>query len=105
MKEKILILCVVLCTALYGICATVSKLSETKDYEQYSQGLKLYKSKDFKAAYHHFGNISLLSPIKTPAMFRRARCSEQLGDIRGAEKNYSKLLFMSLFRTLRCVRI
>ena len=103
MKEKILILCVVLCTALYGICATVSKLSETKDYEQYSQGLKLYKSKDFKAAYHHFGNISLLSPIKTPAMFRRARCSEQLGDIRGAEKNYSKLLFMYPYSELYVV--
>jgi len=94
MKEKVLALIVIFFMSLCGICFVHSKLSENSDTEHYSQGLKLYKSEEYFTAYRQFGKVSLFSPIKTPALFRQARCATLLGDTRGARKNYSLLLFM-----------
>ena len=94
MKEKFIIFFVIVFTSVYGICFSLSKIFETRNFENYAEGLKLYKAQEYKDAYRYFGKISLFSSIKTPSLFRRARCSELLGDVKGAKKNYSLLLFL-----------
>ena len=94
MKEKILTLIIVLFVTLSGICLVQSKLCAEKYIQEYSVGLKYYKAEDYQNAYKHFGKVGIFSNIKTPALFRQARCATLLGDVRGAKRNYSLLLFM-----------
>ena len=94
MKDKILAIIIVFCISIFGICFVQSKLSENNDIQKYSIGLKSYKKQDYHTAYRNFGKISLFSTIKTPALFRQARCATLLGDFQGAKRNYSLILFM-----------
>ena len=97
MKDKILAIIIVFCISIFGICFVQSKLSENNDIQKYSIGLKSYKKQDYHTAYRNFGKISLFSTIKTPALFRQARCATLLGDFQGAKRNYSLILFISIF--------
>ena len=94
MKEKVIALVVIVLITLAGVCFVYSKMSDKRDMSEYSVALKLYQNEDYRSAYRHFGKISLFSNIKTPALFRRARCASMLGDLNGAKKNYSLLLFL-----------
>jgi len=94
MKDKILAIIILFLISLFGICFVQSKLSEKNDIKRYSIGLSAYKKSDYHTAYMNFGKISLFSDIKTPALFRQARCATLLGDIQAAKRNYSLILFM-----------
>ena len=94
MKEKILALIIIIIVSVCGACFVHSKLCENNDVQEYSIGLSYYKTKDYQTAYKHFGKVSIFSSIKTPALFRQARCATLIGDIRGAKKNYKILLLM-----------
>ena len=94
MKDKILTLIVILMIALAGACFVYTKLSETNDLKEYSLGLKDYNAKCYYSSYRHFGKVSVFSSIKTPALFRQARCATLLGDAKGAKRNYTLLLLL-----------
>ena len=94
MKDKILVLIIVFLASAFGVCFTYSKLSADRDYKNYSIGLEAYKKEDYVTAYHSFKKITMLSEIKSPAMFRQARCATHVGDINGAKRNYKRLLFL-----------
>lgn len=94
MKDKIIALIIIILITVSGLCFVHSKINEDNDMKHYSTALSYYKKEDYKIAYKHFGKISLFSNIKTPALFRQARCATLIGDTRGAKKNYRILLFM-----------
>ena len=94
MKEKFLAILIIILISICGLCFVHSKLFENNDLKEYSYGLKEYKTENYQSAYRHFGKVSIFSDIKTPALFRQARSATLLGDIKGAKKNYSLLLFM-----------
>lgn len=94
MKDKILTLIVILIIALLSACFVYTKLSENKDLREYSIALKEYNAENYQKSYRHFGKISMFSSIKTPALFRQARCATLIGDVRGAKRNYNLLLFL-----------
>lgn len=94
MKEKILSLIIIVIISVCGICFVHSKLCEKNDIQEYSTGLNYYKNEDYSNAYKHFGKVSLFSNIRTPALFRRARCATLLGDVSAAKRNYMQLLLM-----------
>ncbi|MCD8377304.1 MAG: transglycosylase SLT domain-containing protein [Candidatus Gastranaerophilales bacterium] len=94
MKDKVLAIIILLCISLFGICFVQSKLSENRDIEKYSRGLEAYKNSDYHTAYRYFSKVSMFSDIKTPALFRQARCAALLGDVRAAKRHYSMILFM-----------
>ncbi len=94
MKDKIIALVFIIFISICGTCLIYSKLSEINDTKEYSAGLELYKKGDYKIAYRHFGKVSLFSNIKTPALFRQARCATLIGDVNGAIRNYKMLLFI-----------
>ncbi len=94
MKEKAVALLIIFFISIGGILFVQSRLAEDFDYEHYAAALKMYKNNEYHSAYKEFGKISICSTIKTPALFRQARCATLLGDVKGAKKNYSLLLFM-----------
>ena len=94
MKDRILILLLILLLTLAGVCGLYASISDKRDTSCYAVALKEYQNNEYSEAYKHFGKISLFSKIKTPALFRQARCATLLGDIRGAKRNYSLLLFL-----------
>lgn len=94
MKDKVLVLIIMVLVALSGVCFVHSKLWENKDIKEYSIGLSYYKSENWQKAYRHFSKVSMFSDIKTPALFRQARCATLLGDTRAAKRNYRLLLFI-----------
>ncbi|MCR5265459.1 MAG: transglycosylase SLT domain-containing protein [Cyanobacteria bacterium RUI128] len=94
MKDKILTLIVITIITVAAACFVYTKLSETGDLQEYSDGLKEYNAEHYHSAYKHFGKISVFSSIKTPALFRQARCATLLGDTRGAKRNYTLLLLL-----------
>lgn len=94
MKDKLLALIFILFASFAGCCFTFSRLSENVDTLKYSQALEAYKNEDYKKSYRLFGKISLFSNIKTPALFRQARCATLIGDTSGAIRNYKLLLLL-----------
>ena len=93
MKNNFIAIILTLIISLFCLLFVKAKLFEKVDFNNYSNGLSLYKSNDYKNAYKNFSKISLLSDIKAPALFRQARCASEIGDYRGAKFNYSKLLY------------
>ena len=93
MKDKIFVLISIIFIILIGTGFWLSRLCEKNDMKVYSLALADYQNQEYKSAYRKFGKISAFSDIKAPALFRRARCATLLGDIRGAKRNYSLLLF------------
>lgn len=92
MKNKVLILITIFLITLFGVCFVFSKISNTNDIKEYSTGLTEYRNKEYYKAYKHFGKVSIFSNIKTPALFRQARCATFVGDTRGAVRNYKRIL-------------
>ena len=93
MKNRIIILIIIILISLGGIFLVWSKLANSNDLKEYSVGLEYYQKGDYFSAYKHFGKVSPFSGIKTPALFRQARCATLVGDIAGAKKNYNRILF------------
>ena len=93
MKDKFLALISIIFIILIGAGFMLSRISEENDMKMYSLALADYKNQEYKTAYRKFGKISVFSDIKAPALFRRARCATLLGDVSGAKRNYSILLF------------
>ena len=94
MKDKVIALIFICFVSLTGVCFLSARLSEKNDIKEYSAGLELYQKEEYQKAYKHFGKVSLFSNIKTPALFRQARCATLIGDNRGAIRNYKTLLFI-----------
>ena len=94
MKDKIIAIIIIFLISLAGVCFVHSKIVEKNDIKEYSTALDLYQKEDYKLSYKHFGKVSIFSNIKTPALFRQARCATLLGDTKGAKRNYSLLLFL-----------
>lgn len=92
-KDKIITLTIIILLTLFGSGIVYSKISQTNDIKTYSKALLEYKNSDYYSSYRDFGRVSLFSDIKPPALFRQARCATLVGDIKGAKRNYSRILF------------
>ncbi len=92
MKNNFITIVLIIFITLFVGLFVKSKLFQNSDFQNYSDALSLYKSQNYVESYRKFSKISLLSDIKAPALFRQARCAVEIGDYRGAKRNYSKLL-------------
>ena len=66
--------------------------AESKGIEIYSNALKIYKAGDFENAYKEFGRVQYGSSLKQSALFRQARCAENLGRKDKAIAKYHKII-------------
>ncbi len=66
--------------------------AESKGVELYSQALKVYKENDFENAYKAFGKVPYGSSLKQPALFRQARCADNIGQKEKAVKKYNRII-------------
>lgn len=94
MKDKIFALIIVFLITFFSFAIVHAKLFEKNDIKHYSKGLEQYKKHDYTNSYINFGKVSLFSNIKTPALFRQARCATLLGDVKGAKRNYKLILLL-----------
>ena len=92
MKNNFITIVLIIFITLFAGLFVKSKLFENSDFQNYSEALSLYKSQQYVKSYRKFAKVSLMSDIKSPALFRQARCAAEIGDYRGAKRNYSKLL-------------
>lgn len=94
MKNNFITILLIIILSLLSGLFVKSKIFAGSDFTNYSKALALYKSQDYAKSYRTFSKISLFSDIKSPALFRQARCAAEMGDYRGAKRNYSKLLWL-----------
>ena len=91
-KEKIIIIAVILGIGLAsagGVITMVNSVSRaTKIYQQ---AFEDYRTGNFQNSYYQFSKISFFSDLKPLAIYRQAKCAEDLGDYDAAVKQYQFL--------------
>lgn len=66
--------------------------SESRGVENYSVALEDYKASDYEKAYQEFGKVPSGSTLKSPALFRQARCATNMGKNELAIKKYNRIV-------------
>ena len=66
--------------------------SESRGVDNYSVALEDYKSGEYEKAYHKFGKVPSASSLKSPALFRQARCATNLDNKELAIKKYNRIV-------------
>lgn len=93
-KETVIITAVILGVglALAGCTAIITKNCKTKDVDIYKQALTDYQSGNVQNSYYLFSKVSFMSDLKPIAIYRQAKCAEDIEDYDAAVKQY-QLLF------------
>ena len=96
MREKIkkYLLCTTLLLLLSAAGCLIyhTALSESDGVSRYSKALELYKAGDYEKAYKEFGKVPLHSSLKSPALFRQARCAVNTDNKETAVKKYRRIV-------------
>ncbi len=58
----------------------------------YKQGIEFYNEGDYQNAYYNFGQIKLISPLYSMAIYRQAKSAQKLGDYNTAVIKYELFL-------------
>ncbi len=66
--------------------------SESRGVENYSTALEAYKKGNFEQAYQDFGKVPSGSTLKSPALFRQARCATNIDNKELAIKKYNRIV-------------
>lgn len=66
--------------------------AESRGVKYYSEALETYKSSDYEVAYQEFGKVPSGSSLKSPALFRQARCATNMGKNELAIKKYNRIV-------------
>lgn len=66
--------------------------AESRGVEQYSIALDAYKGNDYEKAFEEFGKVPSASSLKTPALFRQARCATNMDKKELAIKKYNRIV-------------
>ena len=66
--------------------------AESRGVESYSAALDEYKANDYEKAYQSFGKVPSGSSLKSPALFRQARCATNMGKPELAVKKYNRIV-------------
>ena len=65
---------------------------ESRGIEKYSAALEAYKASDYEKAYEEFGAVPSSSSLKSPALFRQARCATNMDKKELAIKKYNRIV-------------
>ena len=66
--------------------------AESRGIENYTKALETYKASDYELAYQEFGKVPSASSLKSPALFRQARCATNMGKKELAVKKYNRIV-------------
>ena len=77
-------------TVVYFVYNHIS--SEDRGIKYYKQALSVYKDSDYETAYQLFAKVPSASSLKTPALFRQARCATNIDKKELAIKKYNKII-------------
>ncbi len=66
--------------------------AESRGITKYSSALELYKANEYEKAYEEFGKVPSGSSLKSPALFRQARCATNLDKKELAIKKYNRIV-------------
>lgn len=92
-KEKIIIIAVILGVGLAIAAGAVTIAhSASRALKIYTQAFEDYKAGNLQNSYYQFSKVSFLSDLKPAAIYRQAKCAEDIEDFDAAIKQY-QLLF------------
>ncbi len=66
--------------------------AESRGVENYSAALDEYKANDYEKAFQSFGKVPSSSSLKSPALFRQARCATNMKKPELAIKKYNRIV-------------
>lgn len=66
--------------------------AESRGIEKYSLAFESYKASDYEKAYEDFGKVPSGSSLKSPALFRQARCATNMDKKELAIKKYNRIV-------------
>ena len=66
--------------------------AESRGISKYSSALELYKANEYEKAFEEFGKVPSGSSLKSPALFRQARCATNLDKKELAIKKYNRIV-------------
>ena len=66
--------------------------AESRGVENYSAALDEYKANDYEKAFQSFGKVPSGSSLKSPALFRQARCATNMEKPELAIKKYNRIV-------------
>ena len=80
LKQKIILITVIICAVIAIIIVNTwnGMRSESDGLRIYAQGLEYYKAQDYKKSYEAFAKVSDNSALKPAAIYRQARCAENM---------------------------
>ena len=88
-KEKIIIIAVILGVGLAIAAGAVTIAhSASRALKIYTQAFEDYKAGNLQNSYYQFSKVSFLSDLKPAAIYRQAKCAEDIGDFDAAVKQY-----------------
>ncbi len=93
LKQKSILIMVIICSviAIIIINSWNGFRSESDGLRMYAQALELYKAGDFHKAYNAFSKVSSGSALKPAAIYRQARCAENMQSPKLVKKHYRYL--------------
>ena len=94
LKQKIILITVIICsvTAIIFVNTWNGMRSESDSLRTYAQGLEYYKAQDYKKAYDSFSKVSTNSALKPAAIYRQAKCAENMHSNKLVLKHYRQLI-------------
>lgn len=94
LKQKIILITVIICAVIAIIIVNTwnGMRSESDGLRIYAQGLEYYKAQDYKKSYEAFAKVSDNSALKPAAIYRQARCAENMHSDKLVMKHYKRLI-------------
>ena len=88
--DLIIVIVLAIITTAYFIYN--NSTSDTRGYEHYLTALEKYKVGELENAFSEFGKVPSESVLKSPALFRQARCATALNKQEIAIKKYKRII-------------
>ncbi len=94
LKQKLILIVVIICAiiAIMIVNAWNNTRSESDGLRIYAQGLEYFKAQDYKKSYEAFAKVSSNSALKPAAIYRQAKCAENMQSPKLVMKHYRQLI-------------